>query len=259
MTKGQLIELYEKAELFFWSTISFATTHINGVDLFASVVNNRYLNPAIQRAPLTNESIPSTLDSIQAFFKTHHIPWVWIIREGLVPPGVITSHALELLDTSIAMCCELKNPPALNAASRLQIRENNDDLSDWGTCLIKAYGSPTEPEAQYCDAVRTYIEAHQKQTWNGTSFHHFVGYLGDLPVSGLTLSIEDNRARIDDVGTIPEHQHKGFATELVRHALTRAKALGADSCFLESSQKGIKVYENLGFEPLFANMYYGQI
>lgn len=256
MTKNQLIEFYEKSERFFWSNISLATAHINGVDLFASAVNNRELNPAIQRASLTEESFITTLDSIQAFFKTHHIPWVWIIREGLIPPNLITSHALELTDISIAMFCDLKNLPISNADSTLQIRENNDDLSDWGTCLTKAYGSPAETAAQYSDVVKDYIEAHQKQTWSKTSFHHFVGYLGDLPVSCLTLSTEENRCRIDDVGTIPEQQHKGFATEIVRDGLIQAKALGADMCFLESSKKGIKVYEKLGFEPLFSNMYY---
>jgi ribosomal protein S18 acetylase RimI-like enzyme len=63
-------------------------------------------------------------------------------------------------------------------------------------------------------------------------------------------------ARIHDVGTLPEYQNKGYATQLMKHAINEAINLGADYCFLEASESGLSVYQKLGFKPLFKNNYY---
>src|ERR1700682_3370635 len=111
MTNAQLLELYQKSERFFWTSISVATKKIRGMDLFASGVHNRYLNSAIQRTPLTEISFQNTLNSIQDFYKIHNVPWVWIIREDLIRLTLIASQSLELLDKSTAMSCDLTKPP----------------------------------------------------------------------------------------------------------------------------------------------------
>jgi ribosomal protein S18 acetylase RimI-like enzyme len=70
--------------------------------------------------------------------------------------------------------------------------------------------------------------------------------------------MHDTIARIDDVGTLPELQGKGYATHLMRYVLSEAKRLGAHHCFLESSDSGFGVYQKLGFEPLFKNNIYSR-
>ncbi|MBL3285103.1 putative GNAT acetyltransferase C-terminal domain protein [Rickettsiales endosymbiont of Paramecium tredecaurelia] len=65
-------------------------------------------------------------------------------------------------------------------------------------------------------------------------------------------------ARIDDVGTLPEFQGKGYASALMRYVLSEAKRLGVRHCFLESSDSGLGVYQKLGFEPLFKNNIYSR-
>jgi len=256
MTKGQLVEFYEKSERSFWSTLSVATAHTDRYDQYATGVENRYLNVAIQRSTLREETFQQDLESIQAFYKNLNLPWVWVIREGLISSTLTTINILELLDQSTAMYCDLSAPSYAKSPNELRILENNKDLTDWGVCLAKAYQSPAETTNQYVEATKQYINTRKKQPGKGSHFHHFVGYLDTLPVSCLTLSLQENRARIDDVGTIPDQQHKGYATQMVHHALQQAKSLGAKSCFLEASQSGTRVYERLGFQELFSNQYF---
>jgi predicted GNAT family acetyltransferase len=90
-------------------------------------------------------------------------------------------------------------------------------------------------------------------------YRHFSLYKQEKPIASITLSMhDDNIARIDDVGTLPEFQGKGYAMHLMRYVLSEAKKLGARHCFLESSDSGLRVYQNLGFEPLFKNNIYSR-
>jgi ribosomal protein S18 acetylase RimI-like enzyme len=196
------------------------------------------------------------MDTIQAFYKPFNLPWVWIIREDLILPSLITKQPLQLLDKSTIMVRDLGKPLPHQTSNNFTVKEDNRDLTDWGLCLSKAYQTSAETAAQYSEAIQQYIVAHKKDTSGKTKVHHFVGYFDHAPVSCLTLSLQNATARIDDVGTMPEHQHQGYATQLILHVLNFAKALGADICFLESSQAGIKVYKKLGFEALYTNMYF---
>jgi len=251
-----LIECYEQTERFFWSNISIETAQINGTEVFASGANNLYLNSAIQRKPLTEATLQPIMDTLQAFYKPFNLPWVWIIREDLIPSSLIIPQSLQLLDKSIVMALDLKLSLPHQAANNLFITENNDDLTDWGICLSKAYQIPEHTTDQYSEGIQKYIAAHMKETSGKSKFHHFVGYLNDIPVSCVTLSFQNAVARIDDVGTVPEHQHKGYATQILLHTLQHSTTIGADICFLESSQAGIKVYSKLGFEALYSNLYF---
>jgi ribosomal protein S18 acetylase RimI-like enzyme len=69
-------------------------------------------------------------------------------------------------------------------------------------------------------------------------------------------TLREEKARIDDVVTLPAFQGKGYATHLMRHVLSQAKKLGARYCFLESSDSGFRIYQKLGFEPLYKNNFW---
>jgi ribosomal protein S18 acetylase RimI-like enzyme len=251
-----IIERFEQSERFFWSNISLGTAQIKGTELFASGVRNPYLNCAIQRRLLTEATFSNTLDTIRAFYESHNVPWVWIVREDLIEPSLTNGSMLQLLDKSTMMYCYLKDLTSRLDSRTLQIIEDNEDLSDWGICLNQAYESSSDATTQYLEVINQYIQAHHKETWGKTKFHHFVAYHDKTPVSCLTLSLQNATARLDDIGTIPSQQNKGFATELITHVLNHAQQLGADICFLESSQMGINLYKKIGFRPLSSNNYF---
>lgn len=121
------------------------------------------------------------------------------------------------------------------------IKNVNDALHDWVLPLTEAYESTPAISDQY-------KTVHQRAQDN---LQHFSLYIGNTPVASLTLSIHDGNAKIDDVGTLPTYQRKGYATQLIHHALNEAKQCGAQYCFLGASQKGLPVYEKMGFKALF--------
>ena len=249
MIQRYLFEDYQKSERFFWSSISSAAACTDDVDMYSTGVNNGYLNPAIQKSPLTEDAFEKAWNNLQGFYSSQNLPWVWVIEQHLISQNLIEKKSLELIDKSLAMYIDLRNAFSPNRTDKLVIKENNDDLTDWGLCLCQAYQSPAEESSQY-------IHVKKKQARNGANFHHFVGYLSMVPVSCLTLSIQEDKARIDDVGTIPAHQNKGFATQMIIFAMQEAFDLGANHCFLEASQAGARVYERIGFKRLFSNLYF---
>ncbi|NNM59955.1 MAG: GNAT family N-acetyltransferase [Legionellales bacterium] len=103
-------------------------------------------------------------------------------------------------------------------------------------------------------------ERGDTSSWSKLSPHehlcHFSLYIDKIPVASLTLSIANGLARIDDVGTLPAYQRRGYATDLIRHALTLAYRLGITHCFLEASLSGQVVYEKIGFNTLFTSEIY---
>jgi ribosomal protein S18 acetylase RimI-like enzyme len=256
MIQHYLFQTYQKSERFFWSTISPATAHTDDADIYVTGVNNRYLNPAIQKSPLTEDTFQKVLTNYQDFYSSQNLPWVWVIEQHLIPQGLIKKESLEFLDKSSAMYLDLSNPIRVNRTNGFVIEENNDDLTDWGLSLRQAYQDPAETSDAYLDVVNQYIHIKKKQACNTANFHHFVGYLNRIPICCLTLSLQENRARIDDVGTAPKHQNKGFATQMIVYAMQKAFQLGANLCFLEASQAGSGMYGKIGFKKIFSNLYF---
>ena len=128
---------------------------------------------------------------------------------------------------------------------------NDDQLNDWMMPLIGAFESTFE-------ICSIYATTHKNALKKNINLRHFSLYKQEKPIASITLSLNNGIARIDDVGTLPEFQGKGYATHLMHYVLSEAKRLGAHHCFLESSDSGFGVYQKLGFEPLFKNNIYSR-
>ncbi len=125
----------------------------------------------------------------------------------------------------------------------------DEKLDDWIFPLVAAFESTNEIAEQY-------KQCHIKALKMGAKFYHFTIYSNLFPVSSITLSFDGENARIDDVGTLPDHQCRGHATSLIHYVMNKAKALGAKYCFLEASAKGFSIYQKIGFKTLFSNKLY---
>ena len=77
------------------------------------------------------------------------------------------------------------------------------------------------------------------------------------PVSSVTLSVSSYGARIDNLATRTAFLRRGFGAEMVRYAMTKAKNLGYSWCCLESSRKGVPLYQKLGFREIYRVKTYG--
>lgn len=138
-----------------------------------------------------------------------------------------------------------------------EVREVNDQLTLWATPLEAAF--PTDDGAGDMpdfSIISDYISYHQHAMEKGTELHHFVLMYNNEPVSCMTLSILNNAARIDDLGTIPAYQGKGFASLLLVNALALCRTRGVSDCYLEASSEGLGLYKKHGFRTLFEYCFY---
>jgi ribosomal protein S18 acetylase RimI-like enzyme len=81
----------------------------------------------------------------------------------------------------------------------------------------------------------------------------FFGVLvDDEVVSYADLYVDGADAQVEDVGTLPEHRGKGYATAVILGAIGQARASGADFVFLVADAEDWpkELYRKLGFDEL---------
>jgi ribosomal protein S18 acetylase RimI-like enzyme len=71
-------------------------------------------------------------------------------------------------------------------------------------------------------------------------------------VSYTDLYLRDRAAQIEDVGTLPEHRGRGYATAVILKAIEEARSAGASLVFLfaEAEGRAKELYRRLGFDEL---------
>lgn len=240
-----LIAAYHRAEDYFFRAISThcldisdtATAYMTGVPV-------RDLNIVYIRS--NKESVESILSKCKKFYDQHNLLFVAIVPEDLCPQGTsaaVHEAGYHQAGKSVAMALDLKTTTPV-VHDNAEIRTNNDHLYEWMIPMIESFESTF-------DMITCYTDAHKHAQAMKCRLYHYNLYINDEPITSITLSVHGTSARIDDVGTIPEHQRKGYATCLVNYALAKAKELGATHCFLEASESGLSIYQKIGFFPLF--------
>lgn len=242
------IESYYDSELNFFKVISQSSLSFENESALMgyTAVDSEHLNLVLQKNPLVN--LEYAFDSASNFFKKNGCPaWSWLIKEDLVSDEFLSyaSHyGYSEVDHAIAMVCDLEIKFKFTSSDILTIKECNDNLALWAKPLEKAFESTQEIMTQY-------TAAHQRSPATSRILKHYVGLIERQPVTALTVSSCNTSVRLDDVGTDPSFQGRGYATELIKYALYEAKSLGAKKCYLGASPQGLSVYEKIGFKPLF--------
>jgi GNAT superfamily N-acetyltransferase len=80
--------------------------------------------------------------------------------------------------------------------------------------------------------------------------HHYLGTLGDIPVSTATVVLDGTLAGIWNVGTLREYTRRGIGAEMMHHAMADALNLGYSESMLLASPEGLPLYEHLGYTTL---------
>ncbi len=83
-----------------------------------------------------------------------------------------------------------------------------------------------------------YIRYHQRALDKQTNMVHLVLFADQQPVSTLTMTFNNETARLDDIGTDIQYQGKGLATSLIKHALYLAINKGLNSVYWSHPVKG---------------------
>src|SRR6185437_4704403 len=167
----------------------------------------------IRKGSVLAESI---LKSAKKFYEHQRLPFITVIPKELCVKGMDnTLKNMGYIQTARSVCMFIKlsdhRQSNLESSSKCVIGVN-DNLNDWMLPLVGAFESKIEITQQY-------TATHKNALKKSFKFYHFSLYKNENPISSITLSICDNLARIDDVGTLPEFQRKGYATRLLNHVL----------------------------------------
>lgn len=251
ISQSTLINLYRQMEDYFFRSISIQCLDLDHeITAYMTGVQITTLNPVyVRQSPI---EIGEALQRIRQFYDDNYLPFEVDIPEDLrtdKTDRILRNLGYSQVETSVGMARTLKDIQIPAHDHELKIEITNTNLKDWGAPLIGAFD--IEPEM-----METYKASHAQAMTKRSDFYHYTLYHEDKPVSFLTLSIRDKAARIDDVGTSPKFQGKGYATCLMNYALNLAQKMGACHCFLEASHMGIPLYQKMGFKPLFQNRIY---
>lgn len=249
-----LINLYRQAEDYFFRGISLKCMDL-GDGANAYMTGGAELN-FIYITRNTN-ALDKILTQGKLFFDQDNLSFDVIIPQELCTPqmaDILNTMGYPQKSKSVSMTVDLDSLATDQTASfdsETTIKSNDNQLNDWMIPLIGAFESTFE-------VCMVYAATHESALKKNVNLRHFSLYKQEKPIASITLSMHDAIARIDDVGTLPEFQGKGYATHLMCYVLSEAKKLGARHCFLESSDSGLGVYQKLGFETLFKNNIYSR-
>lgn len=246
--------LFYQAEDYFTRGISKKFLELrDGVTLYMTGANEANLNFVCIRNRVG--SLAEVLKQSKRFFDKNKLPFVVVIPEDVITDKMRANlRFFGYLQTSIgvAMWVRLEDVTTSVAPSfnnDVAIHDNNKKLNEWMLPLIAAFKSNFEATSQWASA-------HESALKKGIKLYNFSLYVLGRVVCSITLSVHNNLARVDNVGTLPELQRRGYATHLIKHVLLESKKLGATYCFLESSESGLSLYKKLGFRELFKHSFY---
>ncbi|EOV8087729.1 GNAT family N-acetyltransferase [Providencia rettgeri] len=250
--------LFYQQEHYFWSAICANAVKISNQ---TSAYFSELPLPIFNYIYLHQGALISDYEKAEALFKQQAKPYVLVVHDqvlsvfeteiatrGLVADGESTAMILPQEALS-----QYNSPPQLS--SGFQVVFSNNQLKDWAQPLITAFpvDSDTDEDEDEDDSTVTdeYIRYHQRALDKQTNMVHLVLFADQQPVSTLTMTFNNQTARLDDIGTDIQYQGKGLATLLIKHALSLCHQQGIKQCVLESSSDGLSIYKKLGFEPIF--------
>lgn len=154
----------------------------------------------------------------------------WILYGNIGGPGG-TWMWIDL--AALAEC-----PPVPDAFHIKQV-EDQEMLDEWAEINARGFGS-----ADYS----AFHAAYSRHGFGADAQAvHFIGYLGDEPVTSATLLLVGGSASVYNVSTPTELRRRGFGGAITRAALQQARNCGYHWAWIWSSPLGKNVYAKLGF------------
>jgi GNAT superfamily N-acetyltransferase len=242
-----LIHNIHKTQEYFLRALSKEAFESQGMTAFSVGNMELNLNWALQTGEV-EEDLETTIRRIEAFYQRLELSWRWMMNPMMDQEDLrnaLREKGYGLAFTAPVLVGSLEEPLPLKSLQNFDIREVGvQKLSEWILPIQEAFQTTAE------DAL-LYQEAHLRALQKKADFRHFVAYDDGKPVSAATLSLSPYGARLDDLGTLPAYQNKGFGTAMALHRMKIAKNLGYDWICLEASEQGDPLYRKIGFQELY--------
>lgn len=245
---SDLINTLYAIEDLFSSSISLKQQEFECSIAYIGGIDEAKFNVLLQRQHLSQPEL--LISSVKEYFKKNTISsWVYVVPSTFDTPLLqcaLKDHGFVFDENSTAMYYPL-GTPIKNIAepeNPLIIQYADTNKSGWFKILQDAFGGTDLTNAQYAQALD---RAKEKEV----DMQHFLGTLDGEPIAAITLTFSSDSIRIDNVATIPTHQHVGYGSQMVQFGINLAHIKGFKYCFLDASSNGLSIYQRLGFCEIF--------
>lgn len=196
------------------------------------------------------------IDEMLDFYIARHTSFLWTIGPSTHPGNLAThleAHGFVLVATTIGMAADLH---ALNeevhTSASLIINEVEDLHALKVLCEVEKRGFDTseEGEQRYYD---TYANAGFGP---GTPWHHYIGWLRDVPVASASLLYHAGVAGLYGISTVPEARRQGVAAAMTLQALRAARHTGYRVAILSPTDMSEAIYRRIGFRAYCTLLHY---
>ena len=249
----QMVErsLREVMSIYSHATREGQTREMPGVSLVSSGLSLAVFNAAMLSTPVPGPEgdLARRIAVARVYFQHLRLPWsLWLCQDMLTPAA---RQSLEEMwqKGEFRLTAE---PSGMVANSLRPSRRKLPSLdcrlvSDEATRLAFAQVTSVVFDLPYATSRQIY---GSDQVWSGR-FHGFVGYLQGKPVSTVGLWFADDSIGVYSVGTLPQHQRRGYAEALLRHALAWGhQQTGITQTVLQSTRQGLSLYERIGYRSV---------
>lgn len=176
---------------------------------------------------------------VEAYFQRENVPFSWLVEKSCLTPllrSSLESKGMQSMGTFPGMGIDLTNTLKDPVHDVIEFKE----LDEWAKVLARAFQFNEEASRGNADLLRASKSPY---------FHMGVKVDGKVVSTGSLLCLE-NCAYIYNIATLEEYRGKGYASSVTAKLLQKAKEQGNDCVALVSSQMGVSVYQQLGFESL---------
>lgn len=138
----------------------------------------------------------------------------------------------------VADLTTMGDPPPVPDAFHIERVRDETMLDEWISISTAGYG----------EDLSVYHQAYAQNSLGPDAFSlHYIGYLGDNPVTSATLLDAGGCASIYNVSTPASLRRRGFGSAITYALMQEIRRRGYSDTWLWSSEMGKSVYEELGY------------
>ncbi|MBM3786059.1 MAG: GNAT family N-acetyltransferase [Acidobacteria bacterium] len=248
----QLVETNLRHAMEFYARVtdSGQIKDLPGVEAISCGRNYPVFNSALLRTPAADTtSLAKQIAAPTEYFNSIGMGWsCWLCHDLLVGGSLAAmnstcaSFGMEQVLTAPGMLAEALRPPD-RRPPKMEVREVNDPPSR----LIFAHLVSIIFELPFQMTLNVYGHAG---IWE-KEYAGYIAFAGGKPIAIVMLNCAGDCAGFYSVGTVPGHRRQGYAESLMRIALELVKSRWTfDSCVLQSSSAGRRLYEKMGFREV---------
>jgi len=213
--------------------------------LFKSGLNIAMLN-RVMHTSLTSGEVDQAIHEIKQYFDNEHLPFTWQVDPWDKPRDLAErlEEAGFRRDETPGMAVKIDElvEPVQPPGFRCESVESPETLETYTWLMVKAYGMP--------EFAWDWLTEGFKYLGVVDDFCHYIGYLGDTPVSTSSILYSDGVAGLYNVATLQEARGKGAGGMISYVPFMDARERGYRFGILHSTRMGYKVYKRLGFEEI---------